>query len=302
MTKDQKHTRSVIFLWLTGAIWGFAFVAQKEGMSYIGPFTYNGIRFLLGSLSLVPLLYFQRCKSPKPGYSKGSAWKGGLKAGIVLFIAASLQQAGMIWTTAGKAGFITGLYIVLVPIIGIVIGQHIRKMVWMGMLLAISGLFLLTIKGNVVISKGDLLVLISALFWAMHVQLISHLVAKLPPIVLSAIQFLVCGILSLITAGIWENISTSMILDAAIPILYGGIMSVGIAYTLQVVAQQHVSPTFAGLVLSFETVFAVIGGRIFLNETLTLKAVFGCLLMLGGMLLVQKVMQNQTVQSDGTQS
>jgi drug/metabolite transporter (DMT)-like permease len=275
-------------LWLTAAIWGFAFVAQRAGMKYIGPFTYNGIRFALGSLSLLPLMWIWPGKftssiaSPKRGLIKG-----GVLAGLVLFAGASLQQAGMIWTTAGKAGFITGLYVILVPILGYFLGQVISRNTWAGALLAVAGLFLLTINKHFIIERGDFLVLLSAFFWAVHVQLINRLVTTLDPLPLSALQFGVCAFLSLVTAGIFETIELKGILDAAIPLLYGGLMSVGIAYTLQVFAQRHVHPAVASIILSFETVFAAIGGWLILQETLSLRAMAGCLLMLIGILVVQ---------------
>ena len=274
-------------LWTTAAIWGFAFVAQRAGMKYMGPFTFNGIRFALGSLSLLPLLWFRRRKAEVLNATAGQLLKGGLIAGIVLFFGASLQQAGMLWTSAGKAGFITGFYIILVPLIGLFIGQVTARNLWLGGFLALAGLFLLTVNSHFTIQKGDFLVLMSAVFWAIHVQLINRLVVTLPPLPLSAIQFATCSILSLTTAGITEPIDPGRIYAAAIPLLYGGFMSVGIAYTLQVFAQRHVHPAYASLVLSFETVFAALGGWIILNEKLSFPNLLGCLLMLSGFVLVQ---------------
>jgi drug/metabolite transporter (DMT)-like permease len=280
--------KAMLMLWITAAIWGFAFVAQRAGMKYIGPFTFNGIRFALGSLSLLPLIWLQ----PKPlvpltSGSRKQFLKGGLLAGFVLFAGASLQQAGMVWTSAGKAGFITGLYVIIVPVLGVFVGQIIGRTTWIGATLAVLGLFLLSVNEHLTIEKGDLLVLLSAFFWAFHVQLINRLVKTINPLPLSALQFGVCALLSLTTAGFYEYIEIKNILLAAIPLLYGGLMSVGIAYTLQVFAQRHVDPTIASIVLSFETVFAAIGGWIILHETLTTRGLAGCLLMLTGMLLVQ---------------
>ncbi|NVO20845.1 MAG: DMT family transporter [Bacteroidetes bacterium] len=277
----------MLMLWLASAIWGFAFVAQREGMKYIGPFTFNGIRFAIGSLSLIPLLWLlpkDETKAVIPGFSR---LKGGLLAGVILFAGASLQQAGMIWTTAGKAGFITGLYVILVPFIGIFIGQVIGRNVWIGALLAVAGLFLLTINDHFTIDKGDFLVLLSAFFWAIHVQLINKLVTTLEPLRLAIIQFAVCAILSLFTAGLFETIQMNTIIQAIIPLLYGGLASVGIAYTLQVFAQRHVHPAIASIVLSFETVFAAIGGWLILNESLSIRSLAGCLMMLAGIWIVK---------------
>jgi drug/metabolite transporter (DMT)-like permease len=274
-------------LWVTAAIWGFAFVAHRAGMEFIGPFTFNGIRFLLGSASLLPLIFWMKYKQEKPSAKQKNIIKGGLLAGIVLFIGASLQQAGMVYTEAGKAGFITGFYVILVPLIGIFIGQHITRLLWLGAFIALAGLYLLTINGPLVFHKGDLLILLSALFWAIHVQLINKLVDTHSALPLSAFQFAVCGILSLATGFMFETITITTILQAIWPLLYGGLMSVGIAYTLQVVAQQHVHPAYASIILSFETVFAVLGGWLLLNEILSLRNLAGCLLMLTGIVIVQ---------------
>lgn len=274
-------------LWITAAIWGFAFVAQRAGMEFIGPFTFNGIRFLLGSVSLLPLIFWMKHKQKKTSSKQKNILKGGLLAGIVLFIGASLQQAGMVYTEAGKAGFITGFYVILVPLIGIFIGQYITKLLWAGSFIALAGLYLLTINGPFVLQKGDMLILLSAFFWAIHVQLINKLVDTHSALPLSAFHFAVCGILSLGAGFIFETITLDSILLAIWPLLYGGLMSVGIAYTMQVVAQQHVHPAYASIILSFETVFAVIGGWLLLNEMLSLRNLAGCLLMLTGMVIVQ---------------
>ena len=287
MQKGVYNRGAIIMLWITAAIWGFAFVAQRAGMEFIGPFTFNGIRFLLGSASLIPLIFWMKFKQNSTSVKRKNILKGGLLAGAVLFIGASLQQAGMVYTTAGKAGFITGFYVILVPIIGLFIGQHITRILWMGALIALAGLYLLTVDGPVVLQNGDLLILLSAFFWAIHVQLINKLVDTHAALPLSAFQFAVCGILSLTTASVFETITLDTILQATWPLLYGGFMSVGIAYTMQVVAQQHVHPAYASIILSFETVFAVIGGWLLLNEMLSLRNLAGCLLMLSGMVMVQ---------------
>ena len=287
MQKGVYNRGAIIMLWVTSAIWGFAFVAQRAGMEFIGPFTFNGIRFLLGSASLLPLIFWQRYKQKQPVEKSGNLIAGSLLAGTVLFIGASLQQAGMVYTEAGKAGFITGFYVVLVPLIGVLIGQHITKLLWTGAIIALAGLYLLTINGPFILQKGDILILVSALFWAAHVQLISKLVDSHAALPLSALQFAVCGGLSLATAGMFEKITIESIFQAAIPLLYGGFFSVGIAYTLQVVAQQHVHPAYASIILSFETVFAVVGGFLILNEMMSLRNLAGCLLMLAGIVIVQ---------------
>lgn len=288
MQKGIHNKNAIIMLWVTAAIWGFAFVAQKAGMQFVGPFTFNGVRFLLGCLSLIPIIIWQQRKSKiHKKENTNKLIKGGIIAGFVLFTGASLQQVGMVYTSAGKAGFITGFYVVLVPIIGIFIGQHITRILWLGAVIALAGLYLLTVNGPFILEKGDLLILISALFWAIHVQLINKLVDSQAALPLSALQFAVCGILSLGVAGYSEVITLSGLYSALWALMYGGFISVGIAYTMQVVAQKHVHPAYASIILSFETVFAVIGGWLILNESLGIRGLFGCLLMLTGMLLVQ---------------
>jgi drug/metabolite transporter (DMT)-like permease len=287
MQKGIYNRGAIVMLWFTAAIWGFAFVAQRAGMEFIGPFTFNGIRFLLGGISLLPLMIWMKIRQKNPGRKSKNIFKGGLIAGLVLFIGASLQQAGMVYTEAGKAGFITGFYVILVPMIGIFIGQHITKLLWAGAFIALAGLYLLTINGPLVLQKGDLLILLSAFFWAVHMQVINKLVDTHSALPLSAFQFVVCGMLSLGAGFIFEPVSIHSIMQAAVPLMYGGFMSVGIAYTMQVVAQQHVHPAYASIILSFETVFAVIGGWLLLNEMLSLRNLAGCLLMLAGIVIVQ---------------
>ena len=287
MQKGVYNRGAIFMLWITAAIWGFAFVAQHAGMAFIGPFTFNGIRFLLGSVSLLPLIFWIKHNQKDDSAKLKNIFKGGLLAGIVLFIGASLQQAGMVYTEAGKAGFITGFYVILVPLIGIFIGQHITKLIWIGAFIALAGLYLLTINGPFVLQKGDLLILLSSLFWAIHVQLINKLVDTHSALPLSAFQFGICGILSLTAGFIFETITIESIIQAIWPLLYGGLISVGIAYTLQVVAQQHVHPAYASIILSFETVFAVIGGWLLLSEIMSIRNLAGCLLMLAGIVIVQ---------------
>ncbi len=281
-----------ILLLLTAAIWGFAFVAQRIGMEHIGPYLFNGIRFALGSLSLLPLIYFgmgngKSESAPPIPISKGTKIMGSVLAGLVLFGGASLQQVGIVYTTAGKAGFITGLYVILVPIIGLKLGRKASTGTWIGAVLAVTGLYLLSVTEQFTIGKGDFLVLLSAFMWAAHVLWISWLSPRMNPLILASSQFAICSIFSLATAYATEPIFLSSILDAAVPILYGGLGSVGIAYTLQVVAQRDAHPAHASILLSMEGAFAVLGGWLMLNEILSLRGIIGCALMLSGMLLSQ---------------
>ncbi|CUH96519.1 hypothetical protein P22_2609 [Propionispora sp. 2/2-37] len=285
----MKSTANLVLL-LTAAIWGFAFVAQQAGMEHIGPFTYNGIRFALGSVSLIPLmLYFRKRKKESAGapYPAQSAVRIGVLAGCILFFGASFQQIGLLYTTAGKAAFITGLYTVFVPIAGIFLKQRTNVVTWLSCMLAVSGLFFLCVKENFTMSPGDLLELTGSFFWTAHIILIDRYSAKLDTLKLAGVQFATCSGLSLLTAISLETITWNGVLLAGIPILYGGLLSVGIAYTLQIIGQKYAEPAHASIILSMETVFATIGGYFFLQEVLGTRELWGCALMLSGMLLSQ---------------
>jgi drug/metabolite transporter (DMT)-like permease len=278
---------SNLILLLTAVIWGFAFVAQRVGMSFIGPFTYNGVRFALGALSLVPLLLLT-CRSAAPGSrSLRKVLPAGLLLGLFLFAGSSFQQVGIVTTTAGKAGFITGLYVVFVPLMGLLWGQRTRLFTWIGALLAATGLYFLSVSGDFTIASGDLLEIAGAFFWACHVHLISHYAKRIDPLALSVAQFVVNCLLSVLAALLFEHPQPAAIGQAWLPILYGGILSVGIAYTLQIVAQRKAHPAHASIILSLEGAFAALGGWWILGEMLTLRSLTGCGLMLSGMLLSQ---------------
>jgi len=275
---------------LTAAIWGFAFVAQRVGMQYVGAFTFNGVRFALGSISLIPLIiYFKNKKTAEQPEetASASALVPGIIAGSVLFFGASLQQAGLAYTTAGKAAFITGLYIVLVPLLGIFLKQRTGLNTWIGVVLAALGLYFLSVNEDFTIAFGDLLEIIGAFFWAVHILVIDYFTKKVDALRLSCIQFAMCSALSIIIALIFEDISVSGLSQAAIPILYGGLLSVGVAYTLQVVAQKHAKPSHAAIILSMEAVFAALGGALLLKENMGVRGYLGCALMFAGMLLTQ---------------
>lgn len=279
--------KSNILLLLAAVIWGLAFVAQRVGMDFVGPFTFNGVRFMLGSLSLLPLLWYLNRGEERQEAAGQSALLPGLLAGLILFAGASLQQVALVYTTAGKAAFITCLYIVLVPLMGAFIGHKIGKGTWLGCFLALAGLYLLCIKENLTIQRGDMLALIGAFFWAFHILIIGRYSRRVDPIKLSFTQFLVCSLLSLAVAAFKENIALSSLQAGIVPILYAGICSVGIAYTLQVVGQKHAPAAHAAIILSMESAFAVIGGYFILGETMDVREIAGCLLMFAGMLVSQ---------------
>jgi drug/metabolite transporter (DMT)-like permease len=276
-----------------------AFVAQRMGMDHVGPFTYNAVRFALGALVLLPLALMRR---PRKAFSVSCEAKrsigtpvrppigalcAGLIAGTVLLFGASLQQIGLVFTTAGKAGFLTGLYVVLVPLSGLLWGQRTRWSAWTGAVLCILGLFFLSVTSAFTVERGDLLVLVGSFFWAAHVQVVGWLSPRTDPVHLACLQFGVCSVGSAGCALLSEHLSAAALFAAAGPILYGGVLSVGIAYTLQVVAQRRVPPAHAAIILSLESVFAAIGGHLMLGERLGARGVLGCALMFAGMMISQ---------------
>ena len=292
----KRHIQGDCLLLLTAMIWGSAFVAQKAGMDHIGPFVFNGVRFGLGALVLTPLAL--RTRGPQsfvhPGKHSPSLIISGALAGFLLFAGSSLQQVGIIYTTAGKAGFITGLYVIIVPLLGLFWGQRAGKGAWLGAVLAVLGLYLLTVQAGFTVSPGDGLVFLCALMFALHVLTIGWLAPRVEVIRLSVLQFWVCSLLSLGIGLMAEHTSWADLMGASVPILYGGLLSVGVAYTLQVVAQRKAPPTHAAIILSLETVFAVFSGCLILGETLTPRAWLGCGLMLCGMLAAQLEAPAQT--------
>jgi drug/metabolite transporter (DMT)-like permease len=277
-----------LLLLLTAAIWGFAFVAQRVGMSHMGPFTFNGIRFSLGALSLIPFLIWRRKRNLSAAKFDFKTFLAPiLLTGLVLFAGASLQQMGLVGTTAGKAGFITGLYVILVPMLALLWGARTHIAHWAGALLAVAGLYLLSVRGGWVISPYDLIVLAGAFVWAVHVHLIAKYSALVGPVRLAFFQFAICGLLSLTVAALFEPISLSGIGDGLWPILYGSFLSVGLAYTLQVVAQRTANPSHAVIIMSLEGAFAALGGWLLLQEALAPRDLVGAGLILGGTLISQ---------------
>ncbi|MFV7770647.1 DMT family transporter [Shewanella marisflavi] len=278
-------------LLMAAAIWGFGFVAQRLGMESLEPFAFNGLRFVIGALSLLPLIWILK----RRGRLKGVADKdflrqvliGSLGCGGILFIAASFQQVGLLHTTAANAGFITGLYIVLVPVLGLLLKHSTGSNTWLGCSVAAVGLYFLSVGENFTIAYGDGLQLVGALFWAMHILAVDHFARRVAPVVLACGQFLVCALASFVVSLAMETTSMAGIQAAWGALAYAGLVSVGVAYTLQVLAQKHAHPAHAAIILSLETVFAAIGGVLFLGESLSGRALFGCGLMLLGMLISQ---------------
>ncbi|MCX6278594.1 MAG: DMT family transporter [Bacteroidetes bacterium] len=285
--------KSDLILLLAAIIWGFAFVAQRVGMDYVGPFTYNGVRFALGTVVLIPFLWLRASKGQplimaENRRDRSKLLIGSVMTGLFLFGGAALQQLGLQQTTAGKAGFITGLYVVFVPIVGLFFGQRSNLFLWIGAILSVAGLYLLSMTGGFAISPGDKLVLYCAIFFTFHVLFIAWLSPLMDSFLLAVIQFSICALLNMIIAFAIEPVNLESILQAWLPIAYGGIISVGIAYTLQVIAQRTAHPAYASIILSLEAVFAVFGGWLLLNEIITLRMALGCGLMLAGMIIVQR--------------
>ena len=281
----SNSLRADLLLLLTAFIWGFAFVAQRMGMEYVGPYLFNAARFALGCLPLLPFVT-QNASGPLLPHLLRAA-PGSLLAGLFLFAGSSLQQVGIVYTTAGKAGFITGLYVILVPILGLALGQQSGRTTWLGALVATTGLYLLSVEPPFSIAYGDALVLIGALFWAGHVLIIGRFAQQIDWAALAFLQFLTCSLLSFGVALAVEPVAWQPLVDAAWPVFYGGVLSVGVAYTLQVVAQRQAPASHAAIILSLETVFAALGGWWLLSEAMSLRGLAGCGLMFGGMLVSQ---------------
>jgi drug/metabolite transporter (DMT)-like permease len=294
--KTNSYASDLILL-LAAVIWGFAFVAQRVGMDHVGPFTYTGVRFALGTVVLLPFLWVRLSKNKAIIRVENRAHRGKLITGMVLtglflFGGVTFQQLGLQTTSAGKAGFITGLYVVFIPFAGLFFGQRSGLFIWIGAVLSIIGLYFLSMTGEFRLSPGDQLVFWCAVMFTFHVLFIAWLSPLMDSFLLAVMQFAITAVLSLMIAFAIEPVELSSIADAWIPIAYGGLLSVGVAYTLQVVAQQTAHPAYASIILSLEAVFAVLGGWLILNETLTPRMFMGCALMMAGMVLVQLKQRN----------
>lgn len=285
---------------LTALIWGSAFVAQSVGMDYLGPFTFNSLRCLLGGLVLLPVIWFMGMKGTggqkkmasqqnpqNKKTDKKTLWIGGICCGIALAAASSLQQIGLVYTSAGKAGFITALYILIVPVLGLFLGKKVGVKTWMGVGLAILGMYFLCIKEGFFISYGDFLVMICAFIFSLHILIIDYFSPKVDGVKLSCIQFWIAGILCALPMILNEKPTLDAVAAAWLPLLYAGVLSCGVAYTLQIIAQKNTDPTVASLILSLESVFAALTGWLVINETLSPKELFGCVLVFTAIILAQ---------------
>ena len=275
-----------LLLLLTAIIWGSAFVAQSVAQDYIESFTIICTRSIIGGMVLIPVIFV--LGKWKKGFATKTEWIGGICCGIALWAASGFQQVGMAYTTAGKAGFITALYVVIVPILGIFMRKRVSMAIWFCVALAVFGLYLLCVpRGGFSLGAGDLLVLVCALLFSIHILVIDHFSPKGDGVVISCIQFFVCGIISGVFMLLTEAPSVGNILEAKWALLYLGVLSSGVAYTLQVVAQKNVNPTVASLIMCLESVVAVLAGWMILGENLSTREIFGCALMFGAIVLAQ---------------
>lgn len=291
---NNNNLKGTLILLLTAFIWGSAFVAQTDGMNYVGPLTFLSARFLLGGIVLCPVIFcmrrFAKLKDaaaiPFSAELK-KALPGGVFCGLLLGIASALQQYGLLFTSVSKAGFITTLYVIFVPVFSLFAKKKLGANLWVAVALATVGLYLLCVNGQAAFSLGDSLVFVCAVFYALQIMAIDKFVGSTEPILLSAIQFLTVGIVSALPAIIIEQPSITALATAWFPIAYAGVLSSGVAYTLQVVAQKFADPTVAAITMSFESVFAVLSAAVLLSERLSLKEGMGCIIMFGAIILAQ---------------
>ncbi|WP_165663826.1 DMT family transporter [Metapseudomonas otitidis] len=282
----SQALRADILMLITAAIWGAAFVAQRLGMDAIGPFLYTGLRFALGALVLLPLLYLLPRGEHHEPMNQGLLL-GGVLMGLALSLGINLQQVGLLFTSVTNSGFITGLYVIIVPLLGLLLGHRTGMGTWIGALLAVGGMFLLSVGDNFQVARGDWLQLAGAVVWGVHVLLVGFFASRHDPVRLAILQFITCAVISLALALVLEDIRLDAIVSAGPAILYGGVIAVAIGYTLQVVAQKHAIASHAAIILSLEAVFAAIAGALMLNESLHARGYLGCALMFVGMLVAQ---------------
>ena len=287
--------RQSLPLLLTATIWGVAFVSQSVGMAYVGPFTFNAARSLIGAAVLVPCIaLLKKIQKKEEGpeevhqkEDKRTLLRGGICCGVILAVASSFQQFGLLYTTVGKAGFITAMYIILVPLLGIFAGKKVGLRIGISVVIAVAGLYLLCMTESLRLEAGDILVLLCAVVFSFHIMVIDHFSPLVDGVKMSCIQFLTCGILCGICMFLFEAPKLSMILAAWKPVLYAGVMSCGVAYTLQIVGQKGMNPTVASLIMSLESVISVLAGFVLLHEVLSRRELFGCVLMFAAIILAQ---------------
>ena len=289
----KQQIKSSLILLLTATIWGVAFVAQSVGMEYIGPFTFNAIRCVLGGLVLIPVILVLKKKKETGAENqekedKKTLWTGGIACGVILCIASNLQQFGIMEASVGKSGFFTALYIVMIPVIGIFIGKRPGIKLWFCVALAVVGMYLLCMKdGSFTIERADIMLLLCALAFSVHILVVDYFSPKVDGVKMSWIQFFVCGVLSAVGMLFTETPDISNIQAAWMPLLYAGLLSCGVGYTLQIVGQKGINPIIASLIMSLESVISALAGWVILGQVLSLKEIIGCVLMFVAIVITQ---------------
>jgi drug/metabolite transporter (DMT)-like permease len=289
----KQQIKSSLILLLTATIWGVAFVAQSVGMEYIGPFTFNAIRCVLGGLVLIPVILVLKKKKETGAENqekedKKTLWAGGIACGVILCIASNLQQFGIMEASVGKSGFFTALYIVMIPVIGIFIGKRPGIKLWFCVALAVVGMYLLCMKdGSFTIERADIMLLLCALVFSVHILVVDYFSPKVDGVKMSCIQFFVCGVLSAVGMLFTETPDISNIQAAWLPLLYAGLLSCGVGYTLQIVGQKGINPVIASLIMSLESVISALAGWVILGQVLSPKEILGCILMFVAIIITQ---------------
>lgn len=289
----KQQIKSSLILLLTATIWGVAFVAQSVGMEYIGPFTFNAIRCVLGGLVLIPVILVLKKKKETGAENqekedKKTLWTGGIACGVILCIASNLQQFGIMEASVGKSGFFTALYIVMIPVIGIFIGKRPGIKLWFCVALAVVGMYLLCMKdGSFTIERADIMLLLCALAFSFHILVVDYFSPKVDGVKMSCIQFFVCGVLSAVGMLFTETPDISNIQAAWLPLLYAGLLSCGVGYTLQIVGQKDINPVIASLIMSLESVISALAGWVILGQVLSPKEILGCVLMFVAIIITQ---------------
>lgn len=289
----KQQIKSFLILLLTATIWGVAFVAQSVGMEYIGPFTFNAIRCVLGGLVLIPVILVLKKKKETGAENqekedKKTLWAGGIACGVILCIASNLQQFGIMEASVGKSGFFTALYIVMIPVIGIFIGKRPGIKLWFCVALAVVGMYLLCMKdGSFTIERADIMLLLCALAFSFHILVVDYFSPKVDGVKMSCIQFFVCGVLSAVGMLFTETPDISNIQAAWLPLLYAGLLSCGVGYTLQIVGQKGINPVIASLIMSLESVISALAGWVILGQVLSPKEILGCVLMFVAIIITQ---------------
>lgn len=289
----KQQIKSSLILLLTATIWGVAFVAQSVGMEYIGPFTFNAIRCVLGGLVLIPVILVLKKKKETGAENqekedKKTLWMGGIACGVILCIASNLQQFGIMEASVGKSGFFTALYIVMIPVIGIFIGKRPGIKLWFCVALAVVGMYLLCMKdGSFTIERADIMLLLCALAFSFHILVVDYFSPKVDGVKMSCIQFFVCGVLSAVGMLFTETPDISNIQAAWLPLLYAGLLSCGVGYTLQIVGQKGINPVIASLIMSLESVISALAGWVILGQVLSPKEILGCVLMFVAIIITQ---------------